>query len=318
MPLALDQRHQLVFAYCDACKPRVQNQKIKAAAVNSAFILSTSASVIKIAAQTTITRATVARLAFASLLLTLASCAMLPTTPPPKAAPAPEPTIPPRTERALANLADGLRRYEAGNFEDAKTSFLLAVDSGVLTTAQQLGARKHMAFIYALQNRESSARDEFEKAFALDTKFELSPAEAGHPKWGPVYRQVKADTASRRTGWFAPKSPTQSERMFNEAMVVYDAGDYAKAVQLFADIQKEPIAVSERVKVHKQTAFAYCLLKKNTLCSSEFTKILKLQSNFELPAAEAGHPSWGAVFRKVQGDANLATKGLDKNATKKK
>lgn len=288
--------------------------------MNSAFILSTSASVIKIAGQTVPCCTTLVRVAFASILLTLASCAMFPATPPPKAAPAPapEPTSPPRTERALTNLADGLRRYEAGNFEEAKTSFLLAVDSGVLTTAQQLGARKHMAFIYALQNRESSAREEFEKAFAIDAKFELTPAEAGHPKWGPVYRQVKTDLASRRTGWFAPKAPTQSERMFNEAMVVYDTGNYAKAVQLFADIQKEPIAASERVKVHKQTAFAYCLLKKNTLCSGEFTKILKLQSNFELSAAEAGHPSWGNTFRKAQGDFNLAAKGLDKDGTKKK
>jgi tetratricopeptide (TPR) repeat protein len=295
---------------------RVQNEKIKAAAVNSAFIISTSASVIKMAGQTAISRTTAARFALASLLLTLASCAMFPTTPPPKSVPVPEPTIPPRTERALANLSEGLKRYDAGNFEEAKTSFLLAADSGVLSTAQQLDARKHMAFIYALQNRESSAREEFEKAFALDAKFELTPAEAGHPKWGPVYRQVKADVASRRTGWFAPKPPTQSERMFNEAMVVYDTGDYAKAVQLFADIQKEPITVPERVKVHKQTAFAYCLLKKNTLCSGEFTKILKLQSNFELSAAEAGHPSWGTTFRKAQVTFNSTAKDLVKDGSK--
>lgn len=278
--------------------------------MNSAFILSTSASVIKIAVQTA------RRVALASLLLTLASCAMFPTTPPPKPAPAPEPTVPPRTERALANLSEALKRYDAGNFEEAKTSFLLAADSGVLSTTQQLDARKHMAFIYALQNRESSAREEFEKAFAIDAKFELTPAEAGHPKWGPIYRQVKADVASRRTGWFAPKPPTQSERMFNEAMVVYDAGDYAKAVQLLADIQKEPIAAPERVKVHKQTAFAYCLLKKNTLCSGEFTKLLKLQSNFELSAAEAGHPSWGTTFRKAQLAFNSTAKDLAKDGSK--
>ena len=262
--------------------------------------------------------ATLVRTALASLLITLASCAMFPATPPPKTAPAPEPTIPPRTERALANLADGLKRYDAGNFEEAKTSFLLAADSGVLTTAQQLDARKHMAFIYALQNRESSAREEFEKAFSLDAKFELTPAEAGHPKWGPVYRQVKADIATRRTGWFAAKPPTQSERLFNEAMIAYDAGDYAKAVQLFTDIQKEAIATPERIKVHKQTAFGYCLLKKRRLCSGEFSKILKLQSGFELSAAEAGHPSWGATFRKAQAEFGAATKDLsNKSATKK-
>jgi tetratricopeptide (TPR) repeat protein len=250
----------------------------------------------------------IVRVTLASLLITVTGCAMLAPTPPPKAAPAPEPTVPPRTERAMANLAEGLKRYDAGNFDEAKTSFLLAADSGVLSTAQQLDARKHMAFIYALQNRESSAREEFEKAFALDAKFELTPAEAGHPKWGPVYRQVKAEFANRRTGWFAPKPATQSERMFNEAMVAYDAGDYAKAAQLFTEIQKETIATPERVKVHKQTAFAYCLINKRALCSGEFVKILKLQPGFELSAAEAGHPSWGATFRRAQLAASAASK----------
>ena len=289
--------------------------------MNRAFIQSKS--IIQIAALTAISDRsllrTLARPALASFLITLARCAMFPATPPPKAttAAAPEAAVPPRTERALANLADGLKRYDAGSFEDAKTSFLLAVDSGALTTAQQLNARKHMAFIYALQNRESSAREEFEKAFAIDSKFELTPAEAGHPKWGPIYRQMKADAATRRTSWFAPAPPTPSERMFNEAIVAYDAGDYAKAVQLFANIQKESIATPERIKVHKQTAFSYCLLQKRALCSGEFTKILKLQPNFELSAAEAGHPSWGATFRKAQADFNLASKNLGKNGTKK-
>ncbi len=281
-----------------------------------------SKSTIKIAALTQISGTsllrTFIRTALASLLITLAGCAMFPATPPPKSTPAPEATAPPRTERALANLADGLKRYDAGNYEEAKTSFLLAADSGVLTTGQQLDARKHMAFIYALQNRESSAREEFEKAFALDAKFELTPAEAGHPKWGPIYRQVKADVATRRTGWFAPKPPAPSERLFNEAMVAYDAGDYAKAVQLFNDIQKESIATPERIKVYKQTAFGYCLLKKRGLCSSEFAKILKLQPGFELSAAEAGHPSWGATFRKAQADFNSTAKGLAKDSSKKK
>lgn len=284
--------------------------------MNRAFTFLPSASVSKLTEQTAISCITAARVALACLLFTLAGCAMFPTAPPPKPAPAPEPTILPRTERALANLSDGLKRYEAGNFEEAKTSFLLAADSGVLSTAQQLDARKHMAFIYALQNRESSAREEFEKAFAIDAKFELTPAEAGHPKWGRVYRQVKADVATRRTSWFAPKPPTQSERMFNEAMVAYDAGDYAKAVQLFTDIQKEPITTPERVKVHKQTAFSYCLLKKRALCSGEFIKILKLQASFELSAAEAGHPSWGTTFRQAQAAFNSTSKNLAKDGSK--
>lgn len=252
----------------------------------------------------------------AALLLAIAGCALLPTTPPPKTVPAVDPTVQPRTERALANLSEGLRRYETGNFEEAKTSFLLAVDSGVLSTVQQLDARKHMAFIYALQNRDPGAREEFEKAFAIDPKFELTAAEAGHPTWGPIYRQVKADVAARNASWFAPKPPTQAERIFSEGMIAYDAGDYAKAIQLFTDAQKETLPLTDRIKTHKQTAFSYCLLKKRNLCSGEFTKILKLQPAFELSAAEAGHPSWGTTFRATQTAYKLSVKEALKDASK--
>jgi tetratricopeptide (TPR) repeat protein len=256
------------------------------------------------------------RTALAGLLIATAGCALFPAPPAPKVVPAVDPAIQPRTERALANLADGLKRYEAGNFEEAKTSFLLAVDSGVLSAAQQLDARKHMAFIYALQNRDSGAREEFEKAFAIDPKFELTAAEAGHPTWGPIYRQVKADVAARNTSWFAPKPPTQTERLFSEGMIAYDAGDYVKAIQLFTEVQKETLALPDRIKTHKQTAFSYCLLKKRSLCSTEFTKLLKIQPSFELSPAEAGHPSWGTTFRATQTAYKLSAKEAAKDASR--
>lgn len=257
-----------------------------------------------------------ARIALTGLLLAVAGCALFATPPAPKAVPAVDPTSQPRAERALANLSEGLKRYEAGNFDEAKTSFLLAVDSGILSTAQQLDARKHMAFIYALQNRDSSAREEFEKAFAIDAKFELTPAEAGHPRWGPIYRQVKTDVTARDTSWFAPKPPTQAERIFSEGMVAYDAGNYAKAIQLFTDAQKETLSLTDRVKTYKQTAFSYCVLKKRSLCGAEFTKILKLQPSFELSPAEAGHPSWGTTFRATQTAYKLSLKESAKESAK--
>ncbi len=250
----------------------------------------------------------------AVIFFTISGCALFPATPPPIVPPVGIVASQQRIERALANLAEGLKRYEAGNFEEAKTSFLLAVDSGVLTTPQLLNARKHMAFIHVLQNREPSAREEFEKAFALDPKFELTLAEAGHPAWGPVYRQVKAEIELRRTGMTSSaasfikqaftKQPSLSERAFNEGMMAYDAGDYGQAIKLFTRIEKDALPASvplpERIKIYKQTAFSYCLIKQRSLCRAEFGKILKLQPTFELEPAEAGHPSWGAVFLGAQ------------------
>ena len=244
--------------------------------------------------------------ALAVILLANSGCTLSPVTPSSNVPPLTMVANQKRIDRALANLADGLKRYEAGNFEEAKTSFLLAVDSGLLTTPQLLNARKHMAFILVLQNREPSAREEFEKAFALDPKFELTPAETGHPAWGPVYRQVKAEIEFSRTGNPVPassstkqtnaKQPTLSERAFSDGMMAYEAGDYKQAIKLFTSIEKEALPNPERIKIHKQTAFSYCLIKQRNLCRAEFGKILKLQPAFELEPAEADHPSWKTIF----------------------
>jgi hypothetical protein len=37
----------------------------------------------------------------------------------------------------------------------------------------------------------AACREEFRKALTMDPSLELSPAEAGHPVWGPVFRSLK-------------------------------------------------------------------------------------------------------------------------------
>ena len=56
----------------------------------------------------------------------------------------------------------------------------------------QILAHKHLAFAYCVTNREKQCRSEFRSALSIDPNFELEPAEAGHPLWGPIYREVKA------------------------------------------------------------------------------------------------------------------------------
>ena len=51
---------------------------------------------------------------------------------------------------------------------------------------------KHLAFINCSQGRTGPCRDDFRKALAIDPSLELSPAEAGHPTWGPIFRSLKA------------------------------------------------------------------------------------------------------------------------------
>ena len=216
-----------------------------------------------------------------------------------------------RLERAQANLNDGLRKYDSGTNDEAVKSFLLALDSGVLPLADQLNARKHLAFIYCLGGRELSCKEEFERAMALDPKFDLTPAEAGHPSWGPVHRLVKTEAELRRSGRALPaptiKSVPVGEKSLRDAMQAYDDAEYNKAIKAFQDSLKEPLAEADQQVAHKFMAFSYCLTNRITLCRTEFEAVLRLNANFELAPAEAGHPSWGPSFRAVKAKQKSAS-----------
>lgn len=236
------------------------------------------------------------------LIAILAGCAVNPPAP---AVSAPEEQVRrQRIERAQNNLNDGLKQYEVGSYDEAMKRLLIALDSGVLSVPEQLNARKHMAFIQCVNNRELVCKEEFEKAFVLDPKFELTPAEAGHPTWGPVFRLVRTEIELRKSGKLLPaqvvKIPTPGEKNLAEAMKMYEAAEYQKAIKLFQDGLKETLAPADQIQAHKHLAFSYCLTNRLTLCRAEFEKILQLSPAFELDAAEAGHPSWGPPFRTVK------------------
>lgn len=90
-----------------------------------------------------------------------------------------------------AALATGLKQYENGDYADSARSLAGALDQG-LSNGDRVRAHKHLAFIHCASSRERQCRDEFRKALAVDPSMDLSPAEAGHPVWGPVFRSVKS------------------------------------------------------------------------------------------------------------------------------
>lgn len=89
-------------------------------------------------------------------------------------------------------LQTGLKQYDQGQYKRAAVTLQQALDTG-LAPAHQTLAYKHLAFISCTSNQESQCRNEFRKALKLDPRFDLAPAEAGHPQWGPVFRSVKAN-----------------------------------------------------------------------------------------------------------------------------
>jgi Tfp pilus assembly protein PilF len=88
-------------------------------------------------------------------------------------------------------LKAGIRLYEDGRYPQATTSFQNALTAG-LSDGDQVIANKYLAFIACVSARERQCRAYFRRALELNPAFELEPAEAGHPTWGPVFRSVKA------------------------------------------------------------------------------------------------------------------------------
>ena len=88
-------------------------------------------------------------------------------------------------------LQAGIKQYEEARYTPASASFQAALNAG-LNNADQVTAHKYLAFNHCVQGRERQCRAHFSTALELDPSFELAPAEAGHPLWGPVFRSVKA------------------------------------------------------------------------------------------------------------------------------
>jgi Tfp pilus assembly protein PilF len=85
----------------------------------------------------------------------------------------------------------GIKQYDDGDYAPAAKSLQTALDQG-LGNSEKVSAYKHLAFINCSQGRTGPCREEFRKALAIDPSLELSPAEAGHPTWGPIFRSLKA------------------------------------------------------------------------------------------------------------------------------
>lgn len=138
------------------------------------------------------------------MILTIAACAqdsktIIPEEPKNEAAapvvpnpPIAEPAKQQETKKAVVFLNTGIKYYEGGKYNQAEKDLKEALKLGLIDTADQVTAHKYLAFIYSFSKRKTLCRKSFEQAFELDPNFILTPAEADHPMWGPIYRKVKA------------------------------------------------------------------------------------------------------------------------------
>ena len=51
---------------------------------------------------------------------------------------------------------------------------------------------KYLAFSHCVTNNVPQCRKAFGQALTLNPEFNLTPAERGHPKWGPAFEKARA------------------------------------------------------------------------------------------------------------------------------
>ncbi|MEO8158504.1 MAG: TssQ family T6SS-associated lipoprotein [Betaproteobacteria bacterium] len=93
-------------------------------------------------------------------------------------------------------LEDGIHNYEEGNYKVAKRRLQFALEEG-LARPDRVKAHKYLAFIACVSSQQLTCREEFAIALELDPKLELDAAEAGHPIWGPIFKNAKTKQAAQ-------------------------------------------------------------------------------------------------------------------------
>ena len=271
----------------------------------------------------------IARLACAGAVVLAAGCAQLgqlagtdrPGDAPPATPVAPQITEDTLRTRAQEQLARGIAQYQAGEYDNAVRSLMASLDHGLLSKSDQARARKLLAFSHCVSGREAQCRDEFRKAFEIFPEFALTPAEDGHPIWGPVYRNVRTqliaerEAAQQRQSGFLPQP--KAEQMMGDGLVKYDSGDYDSAARILDAAFKEGLKEKrDQVRALKHVAFSLCLLNRYKECRAAFARVYEVEPTFDLTPAESGHPSWTRTFagvKKAQQD-RLAREAREKAA----
>lgn len=96
-------------------------------------------------------------------------------------------------------------------------------------------------------------------------------------------------------------APRKAEQELSEGIKSYDNGNYQTASKTIQNaLNTGLIFNSDQVTAHKYLAFINCISEREKQCREEFKKALALDPGFELSATEAGHPSWGPVYRSLK------------------
>ena len=93
---------------------------------------------------------------------------------------------------------------------------------------------------------------------------------------------------------------TAGSNYLEEGVRNYEEGNYRTSARRLQYALEEGLRRPDRVKAHKYLAFIACVSGQQLTCREEFSIALELDPSFELDAAEAGHPTWGPVYKSAK------------------
>jgi len=101
-----------------------------------------------------------------------------------------------------------------------------------------------------------------------------------------------------------PLAHLQAENMLDSGVRQYDEGNYKVAARNIQNALDQGLTSRSQAKAHKYLAFMACVSGQQAQCREEFRQALLISPNLELRPEEAGHPTWGPVFRSVKASMN--------------
>jgi Tfp pilus assembly protein PilF len=113
---------------------------------------------------------------------------------------------------------------------------------------------------------------------------------------------MKSFTSDAKSAW-GQLTGTNSKKglsALSSGLKQYDEGEYPAAAKSLQSAVDQGLPSKDEVNAHKHLAFIHCSEGRTSRCRDEFRKALALDPSMDLAPAEAGHPSWGPVFRSLK------------------
>jgi hypothetical protein len=91
-----------------------------------------------------------------------------------------------------------------------------------------------------------------------------------------------------------------AEKALLAGLRAYDDALYVEAERHFNhSLSLRLSSPKDRAAAHKHLAFIYCTSNRRNECEAQFRAARLADPSFTLDKSEAGHPSWGEVYKRV-------------------